>query len=112
MNDRDKEADLWKLADAFFGNLEREQHMEYGGWGLDDKRPFGNSDVHDDILEIINCSPVVDDYQSREQEDYAAELYDELGGFLQTKWVEFREASRPPAATSVPDGSNSDAASR
>lgn len=90
--DRDKEADLWKLADAFFANLEREQRCEYGGWGLDDKRPFGNSDVHGDILEIIGYGPVVDDYVSENQEDYAAELYDELGGFVADKWVEFRKA--------------------
>lgn len=94
--ERDKQADLWKLADAFFTNLYRERHCEYGGWGLDHKRPFGNSDVHGDILEIIDYPPIAGDYYSEAQEDYAAELYDELGGFLREQWVEFRSAPSDP----------------
>lgn len=91
--DRDRTSDLDRLADAFFKNLERESRMEYGGWGLDDKRPFGNSSVAEDILEIIEWPPVADDYYSNEQQEYAHELYDDLGEHLRKRWAEIRSPS-------------------
>lgn len=106
MNDRNRDTDLLKLADAFYANLEREERMEYGGWGLDDKRPFGNSDVTGDILRLIDFPPAADDYYSREQEGYADDLYVELGGFLQKKWIEYRQASDPKGADSVQGGND------
>lgn len=94
--ERDREADLDKLADAFFENLEREDRCEYGGWGLDDKRPFGNSYVAGDILELIGWEPEGEwpdsgrtDY-SRAQQDYAHGLYDDLGDHLRRRWSEKR----------------------
>ena len=87
---RDKQADLMLLADAFFENLEREEYCEYGGWGLDDKRPFGNSDVERDILEIIGVFGPGYDEMTPEAEEYAAHLYDDLGSFLKKCWRGFK----------------------
>lgn len=81
--ERNKPNDLEKLADAFFANL-RTGNVEYGGWGLDDKRPFGNSDVEGDILEIIGWEPEKND--SYEQREYASELYAELGDYVAAEW--------------------------
>ena len=79
--DRDINADLSKLADAFFDNLEID-NCEYGGIGLDSKRPFGNSSVECDMLEIIGikaeirCPNCGYEY-SQEQYDYVRDLYHE-----------------------------------
>ena len=82
MKGRDRETDMKKLARMFFENLERDS-CEYGGWGLDPKRPFGNSDVEDDILRGIGVEPLEegDDYTDS-QRQYAAALYDGLGEWL------------------------------
>jgi len=91
MNERDRKADLSKLADAFFDHLERKQRCEYGGWGLDDKRPFGNSFVRGNILEIIGWKEEgEDDDWTDEQLQYAEALYDELGEFLRSEWKRMR----------------------
>ena len=57
MNNRNKTEDLKKLAVAFFDNLEVDTSREFGSIGLNCKRPFGNSDVLVDILEIIEWEP-------------------------------------------------------
>ena len=78
-----------KLAQAFFAHLQRGT-CEYGGIGLDDKRPFGNSDVEGDILRILDCKMEGDDGNdkcwSSEQREYATELYDELIEYLQERY--------------------------
>lgn len=81
--ERNKQDDLEKLALAFFVNL-RIGDCEYGGWGLDDKRPFGNSDVEGDILDIIGLE--YDEDKNYEQREYASEIYGELGDYLATEW--------------------------
>lgn len=58
--DRDTTADLQVLANAFFQNL-MVSNYEYGGIGVDSKRPFGNSDVEYDILEMLGCEAEGDD---------------------------------------------------
>jgi hypothetical protein len=50
---RDIQSDLKKLADAFFKNLAFYGSCEFGCIGLDCKRPFGNSNPEQDILNII-----------------------------------------------------------
>ncbi len=80
MKQRDREKDMQALAKAFFENLER-SNEEYGGWGVHSKRPFGNSYVEGDILEIIGMEPGADGYTD-EQDEYAASLYDGLGEWL------------------------------
>ena len=81
--------DMQKLAKAFFDNLQRGR-CEYGGIGLDDKRPFGNSDVEGDILEILGAEPEGDDGEgkcwSSEQYQYARQCYDQLIPYLQGKY--------------------------
>ena len=89
--DRDTNADLAKLADAFFRNLEYDPDCEYGSIGVNCKRPFGNSDVEGDILEIIGAvmegNDGEDDCWSRHQRQYAASLYQEqLVPYLQAEW--------------------------
>ena len=92
MQNRNKQEDLLKLADAFYENLEREKYCEYGGWGLDDKRPFGNSSVEEDIAEIIELElPDEENMVRRTITSYCNELYDELGEFLRSQWKEFRK---------------------
>lgn len=79
--DRNETKDLRKLARAFFENLQID-NCEYGGIGLNDKRPFGNSDATGDIMEMIgmkpefNCRNCGAEY-SEEQRDYADNLYHE-----------------------------------
>lgn len=53
---RNEEQDLMVLAGAFFRELTI-SNCEYGAIGLDCKRPFGNSDVEGDMLELLECEP-------------------------------------------------------
>ena len=55
--------------------------IEYGCWGLDPKRPFGNSSVERDILELLDIIKWNEEY-SEKQREYAANLYQELGDYL------------------------------
>lgn len=84
-----RKEDMEKLEREFFVNLQR-GNCEYGGIGLDDKRPFGNSDVEGDILEIIEATPDGDDGYgacfSSKQRAYAAAMYDGLITWLQSKY--------------------------
>ena len=82
--------DMLKLEQAFFANLQR-GNCEYGGIGLDDKRPFGNSDVDADICELLGQSRQGDDGWSTDQRAYAGSLYSALIGWLQRKYL-----PRPP----------------
>lgn len=93
---RDWDDDMMKMAGAFFDNLQIDD-CEYGGIGLDCKRPFGNSYVQGDILEIIGEKPAFKDCDgydsfSPEQEDYADSLYGSLIEFLQQIWEKFNSA--------------------
>lgn len=92
MKMRNKSKDLKKLADAFYKNLEITP-WEYGGIGLDPKRPFGNSDVPEDMLKIIEWKkegrddegPCYTDYQI----EYVDNLYKkDLIPFLRRRWFE------------------------
>lgn len=73
--------DMRALIDAFYKNLYFDDSMEYGAPMLNPKRPFGNSCVESDILEIINWrmrgrdeyGPCYADYQY----EYARWLYTE-----------------------------------
>lgn len=88
---------LFKLADAFFDNLQYDS-VEYGGLGLDGKRPFGNSYVQGDILEIVGIEPLTDEEgYNRAQEDYADDLYGFLAEFLNEKWTALREITSKEA---------------
>jgi len=77
---RNEEQDLQILANAFFKELTI-INMEYGGIGLDPKRPFGNSDVERDMLELLECKPEGDDGEaecfSSKQREYVEILYRE-----------------------------------
>lgn len=88
---RDRSADMKTLAIAFFENLERD-NCEYGGWGVDSKRPFGNSDVDGDIIDLLFSDDEDEAYneQRRDDEDlrhYVKGLYDDLGDYLKEKCI-------------------------
>ena len=78
------------LADAFIDHLQRD-NVEFGGWGVDSKRPFGNSFVEGDIAEILGIDLPED--ESEEYEEVCVRLrqfYDDLGVFIRYKWLGFR----------------------
>lgn len=80
-------SDMNKLEQAFFQNLKFvDGDYTQGGIGLDCKRPFGNSNVEGDILEIVGASCGEDGW-SDEQYDYAQELYRALISHLQRKYL-------------------------
>ncbi len=90
-NDPERSQHLEILADAFFAHLLRD-NVEYGAWGLDSKRPFGNSYVEGDIAELLEIE--LPEYETDEYEEmclYLNGLYDDLGPFLRYKWLEFRK---------------------
>jgi len=75
MKKRNLNADLKKLARAFYKNLQVTEGDGYG-IGLDTKRPFGNSYIEGDLMEIIGMEPAeYDTDEYREQEDYVRDLY-------------------------------------
>lgn len=89
---RDRRADMLVIADAFFENLRRDD-CEYGGWGIDPKRPFGNSYVDGDMCEMLWGR---DREFTEDETDYAASLYDDLGEFLRKEWQRFRRCYGEP----------------
>lgn len=72
------------LVNEFYETLERGK-CEWGAWGQDDKRPFGNSDVIEDILEIIGVIYIADECQN-DWNDYACELYSHIGPYVKEQW--------------------------
>jgi hypothetical protein len=97
--------DLEKLATAFFDNL-RLDNSEYGGIGLDPKRPFGNSNVEHDILNILEHEPEgPHGAWTPGQHEYAAALYRNLIPHLQKKYGSKAKKSstvQAPAAVAAP----------
>jgi len=91
--DPERLAHLDLLADAFYENLERGE-CEYGGWGLDDKRPFGNSYVCGDLAEIVGIEipPYEDKNSYNEVCQYLNELYSDLGSYLKFKWEQGKQS--------------------
>ena len=79
--------DMLKLERAFF-ELTTRQLRIWRYW-RDCKRPFGNSDVEGDILELIGMKPEGDDGEdacwSSRQRVYAAEMYNNLIEWLQMR---------------------------
>jgi hypothetical protein len=89
---RDEQKDLKTLADAFFAEL-FVSDVEYGGIGLDPKRPFGNRSVEHDMLELLDAEPEGDDGEdecfSSEQREYVRDLYhNKLIPYLRSRWQE------------------------
>ncbi len=90
-NERNTEQDLDKLADAFFDNLMIDD-CEFGGIGLDSKRPFGNSDVETDMCKIIGMKPEwkcpdCGESYSTDQQEYVEDLYmGKLIPYLKKRW--------------------------
>ena len=88
----EKERHLELLTAAFWGNLTFSEGSCYGYVGLEDKRPFGNSNVEDDICDIIGLVPLIDQFglthYTSEQLKYAGELYqEELVPYLKSKYA-------------------------
>ncbi len=89
-----KEQDLDTLANAIIVRLSVSDE-EYGAIGVDCKRPFGNSSVEADMLEIIGETPEGDDGHgpcwSSQQRDYVRGLYhEELCQYIQDEWRRLR----------------------
>lgn len=90
---RDEQQDLKTLADTFFERLSLIWlPWEYGAPGLDPRRPFGNSDVEGDVLELLGCEPEGDDGEaacwSSKQRAYASELFcEKLIPYLREQWA-------------------------
>ena len=89
---RDEQKDLKVLADAFFRELFISD-CEYGGIGLDPKRPFGNSSVERDMLELLDAAPEGDGDETESFSDaqceYVRDLYHEkLVPYLRRRWQE------------------------
>jgi hypothetical protein len=90
---RDRDRDMMLLAHAFVDNLTRDD-CEYGGWGVDSKRPFGNSDVEADIIKIIylevrkcpSCGEPLSDECADNPRQYARGLYNDLGPWVAKMW--------------------------
>lgn len=87
-----KEQHLARLADAFFENIEYDGSAEFGSIGLDCKRPFGNSSVEYDIIEIIGLLEAynsVGEEHQRAYKRYARELYcNDLVPYLKRRWAD------------------------
>jgi hypothetical protein len=80
--------DLNALEQAFWENVERQDDCEYGSIGLDCKRPFGNSYVQGDILEIIGKKPKNEDEGFTDEDcQYADYLYTNLADFMRAKYL-------------------------
>ncbi len=84
-----KQHHLKLLADAFFDNIYR--HEDSMTIGLDFRRPFGNSFVAGDILEIIKLKHDSTDEDgvscyAEELISYVLGLYDELVLYLRDQW--------------------------
>lgn len=81
---------LRKLVIAYSNQLCYLDDYGFGEWGVDQKRPFGNScRVEADILEACDIEPDGtedgEEYYSEIQDEYARYLYcDRLGAFLKT----------------------------
>ena len=63
----------------------RWEDCEYGAPAVDCKRPYGNSDVEADILELLgeNRNEDYDDSFSRTQREYARRLHHEMLSVMQ-----------------------------
>ncbi len=80
--------DLNALEQAFWENVERQDDCEYGSIGLDCKRPFGNSYVQGDILEIIGSKPKNEDEGFTDEDiQYADYLYTNLADHMRAKYL-------------------------
>jgi hypothetical protein len=96
MENRNIDEDLRRLASAFYINL-RISEDEYGGIGIDDKCPFGNSDVDSDIMQILDIRPLVNCpncgyIYSDDQRAHVRDLYfNKLIPYLRKKWAEHSE---------------------
>lgn len=89
----DKQRHLELLAAAFWNNLKFNSASYYGFVGLEDKRPFGNCNVEDDICDIIGLVPTTDEFglydYTSEQLKYAGKLYrEDLIPFLKSKYAD------------------------
>ena len=87
----EKERHLELLAAAFWENLTFSEGSCYGYVGLEDKRPFGNSNVEDSICDIIGLVPNTDEFglidYTTEQLKYAGKLYrEDLIPYLKAKY--------------------------
>lgn len=89
MRGRDRDADLDKLADAFYAHLD---WLADGGLGLDGKRPFcWSGPVEYDVCGFVGLGPTgVQETFGEEELAYGRELWGELPEHLSRRWAEYR----------------------
>ena len=73
--------DHLKLLDRAY--IEYDSWTEFGAPEVDPKRPYGNSDVYEDIAEILGIEPEGDDSFSQHQEDYMLRVHKDMQHVLQ-----------------------------
>jgi hypothetical protein len=88
-----REQHLELLADEFMKYMELEWDGEYIESG-NPKRPFGNSDVLSDVIDVIGWIRAdYDDVEAHDkQNEYAVSLLNDLGKHIQKRWKEIRLA--------------------
>ncbi len=93
MKPRDRTRDLHLLATRVLNESRQHSSGEGWGWGLDDKRPFGNSGregVGYDVLYTIGLTlPDVRALPEKDQEeliDYALDLYFVVASYICEVW--------------------------
>ena len=78
MDRRNLAADIDVIAAAVIDALFVDT-CEYGAIGVDAKRPFGNSDVEGDMLQLLGCKPDGNDGEdecwSSQQREYVRDIY-------------------------------------
>lgn len=89
MRKRDRIADLLKLADKVMSEFEDGGDCHFG---LNGKRPFGNSGIAGDVIEIIGLEERDEDGETTEEGyAYACGLWAEMPDFLRRAWKRMRK---------------------
>ncbi len=76
---------MTKLATAVFSHLRED--VGYQSIGLDPKRPFWNSDVYEDLLDILDFPLSEDPEKAR---NYVQSLWISLIPFLRQEWHKYQ----------------------
>jgi len=82
---RDRKKDSHVIASAIVEGLYI-NNDEYGAWCIDCKRPFGNSDVEGDMIEMLGI-----DCKDEDAREYVSQLYKDAGDYIAERWSELAD---------------------